>query len=302
LSQEVQGHLRWLLQRAAQRDPVRWSAIRDLVTEVYAWWAEGVHLRHQWTGSRRARWNPPFVNQLFEQTAAFDADSETAPVRTASLDAHLGYALLSVTAFLHAELAEGHPAPSGRRAKYQSLDQQTLRFKPGGDGFMRQLLARVDSAGWRSGFGFGELALDGIDLTGEDLVGIWVLRTSLRGVVFRDAVLGFAVMNSTDLRGANFHRAFLYHAMLTHNDFSHANLGGADCGEADLRYNNFSGANLRGALLSGANLIGSNLSGADLHGAHLNGARVSRAALQTTLNFEAIKSPPNYVEEEPDQT
>ena len=41
LSREVEGHLAWLLVRAAKADPERWLVIRDLVTSVYAWWAEG---------------------------------------------------------------------------------------------------------------------------------------------------------------------------------------------------------------------------------------------------------------------
>lgn len=234
LSRDVETHLGWLLKRAALADPARWRRIRDLVTNVYAWWAEGVHLRPQPTGSRVGnRWHPPFVNTLFAQSAPFDdPQARFIPVRSTALDAHLGHALMRLACVLHAELFETGGQPGGRRALYQSGDASRVRFRPGGGGFMRPLIARLDADGWRV-FGGLRGAISGpVDLDGEDLQ-----RFDLGGA---------------DLRKASLRNTSLRQASLFLTSFSGANLEATNFEFARVLGTNFSGANMEGAKISRA--------------------------------------------------
>ena len=211
LSRDVETHLGWLLKRAAGADPARWQRIRDLVTNVYAWWAEGVHLRPQPTGSRVGnRWQPPFVNTLFAQSAPFDdPQARFIPVRSTALDAHLGHALMRLACVLHAELFEAGGQLGGRRALYQTGDSAQVRFRPGGGGFMRALMARLDADGWRVFGGLrgaisGPVDLDGEDLQRFDLGGADLRKASLRNTSLRQASLFLTNFGGADLEGTNF--------------------------------------------------------------------------------------------------
>jgi len=278
LSADVERHLYWLLRRAATREPERWTAIRDLVTEVYAWWAEGVHLRHQPSGSRRGpRWLPPLIHLVFEQTAPFDdPQASFAPVRSTALDAHLGHALLRIAAILHRALSGGDVPARGRRAQYQSLVGQKVHFRPGA-GFFAALLARMDAGGWRPGlelFGLGNLGA--LDLRQEVLSFVRGMGVQLEGGLLEDANLIYAQLGAARLVGAN-----LSNANLAHANFTSANLAGAT---------------LTGATLTGANLTRANLSGTNLAQAKLQGARVTRGALAQALNVDQAHGTPIEVD------
>lgn len=285
LSREVEEHLRWLLERSARRDPDRWTAARDLVTSVYAWWAEGVHLRHQPSGSRTGgRWKPPFVDQLFAQSMPFDDPRRSfVPMRTTSLDAHLGKALMRLACLLH-ELLPRTTQPNERRAKYQSVVDQATRFKPGGNGFMRAILGRIASEGW-GGPDLGSLLSGPVDLAEEHLFlvigdGARIAGANLAGTSMAFAYLPLVSLTGASLQAANFYGAHLQGADLSEADLNEADLSEADLSEAYLREADLSGANLGGANLSEANLSEADLSGADLSGANLSGANLSGANLR----------------------
>lgn len=279
LSHEVEAHLRWLLDRAARDEPERWIAARDLVTSIYAWWAEGVHLRHQPTGSKTGgRWRPPFVDQLFTQAMPFDDPKRSyMPMRTTSLDAHLGKALLRLACMLH-EMLPMKTQPNERRTRYQSIDQQVIRFQPGGQGFMRAILGRIESEGWSSG-GLRSLLSGPIDLAGETLYLVHGGQAQIAGANLSKMNLVFAHLAGASLAGANLRQAYLNRAFLLEADLSGADLIGADLIRADLSSADLSRADLSGADLSGADLSGANLSGANLSGANLSGANLKEAQL-----------------------
>ena len=101
-----------------------------------------------------------------------------------------------------------------------------------------------------------EGGLEGLDLSGQDMVGIDLSGFDLHGVI-----LARADLRKADLRGANLRGA----------DLSRAVLQGAD-----LRWADLSQANLRGADMTDANLRGADLNGADTEGTELPGDLVEK--------------------------
>lgn len=100
--------------------------------------------------------------------------------------------------------------------------------------------------------------LDGLDLAGAQLDGIWAPQARWRQMRLRGSSLRGACLHDTDLRGS---------------DLSEADLSGADLRHADLRGVNLQGALLARADLRHADLLEAQLDGADLSGARLEGAR-----------------------------
>ena len=97
LSDEVRAHLFWLLVKEIRAETPRWVWLRDLLLDVYVWWAEGVHLRPQPKRERGGRsWEPGYMKELLEQALPFDPDDAVEPMPSPTLDAHLGYALMQV--------------------------------------------------------------------------------------------------------------------------------------------------------------------------------------------------------------
>lgn len=104
--------------------------------------------------------------------------------------------------------------------------------------------------------------LDGVDLTGAQIIDTSFTRASLKGAVLANTHARQARFVSADLSGANLSGADLFNA-----DFTRANLSGADLSGTQLRRTRFFGANLRGANLSGALLEQADFLRADLSGA-----------------------------------
>ena len=100
--------------------------------------------------------------------------------------------------------------------------------------------------------------LDGLDLAGAQLDGIWAPQARWRQMRLQGSSLRGACLHDTDLRGS---------------DLSEADLSGADLRHADLRGVNLQGAMLTGADLRHADLHEARLEGADLSAARLEGAR-----------------------------
>ena len=130
-----------------------------LLADLWDWWAEGVHLRPQpqidensgqleWHRSSVERWIPrskPFVIDALERTPE--------PIRSITLDAHLGDALFRLCAWVHF-----FGLHSGRREarRFQSVEGGKLRFRPGGDNksYFNFLTNRINAGGWRPGGSF----------------------------------------------------------------------------------------------------------------------------------------------------
>ena len=293
MTDEVRSHLFWLLDKALGEHRQRWVWLRDLLLDVYVWWAEGVSLRPQPATRRGALdWQTPYMDEMLRHALPFDPTERPEPPRATTLDAHLGEALIQITAFVHHRLM-AEPAGSlmdepagisvagGKRCDYRTQAEGGLRFAPGGGGFAAEVFARINAAGWRKPGPFPAGAhLPGIDLAGERLAGLQGYLANLYGADLREANLGGANLREADLREANLGGANLREA-----DLREANLGGANLQEAslyraNLRGANLGGANLREADLRGANLGGANLREADLGGANLRGADLQRANLQ----------------------
>lgn len=303
MSSEVERHVAWLLERQVLADRERWTLLRDLVTNIYAWWAEGVHLRHQSSRSQvTGRWSAPYVDLLFAQAVPLDdPERRTVPIRTTSLDAHLGHALMRIGCILHSLARDPSGAPSGRRAQYQSVERGQVRFRPGG-GFMNALVARVNAEGWRA-LALGSLVSGPVDLTEEYLYAANAFGTDLEGAVFDRALLDQSHFSYARLRGSSFRGAVLSGGRLVGCDLFGANLRDATLKDANLEQANLVDANLRGALLRNANLAeadmrNANLEGAGLSGANLEQTRVARAQLLSAVGHEAALGQPHFVGEQ----
>ena len=110
-----------------------------------------------------------------------------------------------------------------------------------------------------------------LDLSGQQLQGITLVNSDLRGVN-----LSHADLREANLCGANLAKADLHGARLSHTYLSWANLGQANLQEADLQ-----AADLSWADLCRANLRGANLDQTILYGARLNWADLREVGLET---------------------
>jgi uncharacterized protein YjbI with pentapeptide repeats len=275
LAPEVRTHLFWLIERAAQAEPDRWVSIRDLLVDVFEWWAHRSHLRlHAERRGGRTTWPAPLIIDQIEYERPRDDWRATGSRSTVSLDAQLGDALLQITAFVHWLLRDRDAM--GTRAR-QSRHTGPVRFRPfDGDG--PQLIGRIMAADDRPlGHGLACAWLRGCDLAKADLSGANLARADLR-----DADLCDASLDTADLAKARLARADLTSAWLIH-----ANLGGADLREATLTTANLANADLAEADLAGSVLAGARLTDADLRNTDLSGTDLTRADLCRASLFQA---------------
>ncbi|MFQ3243418.1 MAG: hypothetical protein ACI9SP_000036 [Arenicella sp.] len=293
LSNEVRTHLFWLIDAAIAEDPQKWLWLRGIMLTIYAWWAEGVLLRHQPTGSRAgSAWQAPYVNKLFLQVIPFANQEPPAPVRTCVYDAHLGIALLQMTARIFSGLHEsgaGESRPEGRDSAYIENSEKDSRLRPFGASFAGSIVARFNSAGWWVPSGLEGMYLGFVSLKESDLRQTYMIGTDLTGADLtradlRRADLRRADLRRADLRRADLTRADLRRADLTRADLRRADLRGADLRRADLRWadlreGDLREGDLREAGLEGADLGGAGLRGADLRAVYLTGADLTGADL-----------------------
>jgi uncharacterized protein YjbI with pentapeptide repeats len=119
--------------------------------------------------------------------------------------------------------------------------------------------------------GFGDVNLEGVDLTDASLREIDFNFTNLTNAKLSHADLTGANLTQTLLNGADLtNHAILHKADLTFSDLTGAQLPGADLTNASL-VNTKAGANFTGAHLDGSYLYIANFSSATLNGATLNG-------------------------------
>jgi hypothetical protein len=280
----------------------KWQRVRDGLAELWAWWADGAHLRpqilRQRIGTSKA---PPYVQELIFW-AAFENGNENTPLEsTNSMDAHLGDALCQLNAMVHffVALSQGfnwqdwkamEPVNSAEAGKYQvqawHQGKEIKLFAPGTVGmpelwnpFFKHWIARINSALGRPLGEFPSRAiLVGASLDGASLDGAILYGASLSGASLDDASLVGAILDDARLVGASLDGASLVGA----------SLDGASLDDASL-----DDASLDGASLLGASLDDANLSGASLDGAKLFGADLSKA---TGLTWEQIDAA--YIDKE----
>lgn len=262
---EVGRHLRglliWEIARAdAELD--LWEKVRDGLADAWDWWGEGVHLRPQ-PGKKAGNWQyelgekPLALLIVEEKRLRSDLKQCPTPVRTTSIDAHLGEGLFLLATCTHAELARRAPwhrvglwgssvKKRERVRRYQLRLHHTqgiqLRFAPTGpeSRYFFNYCARINAGGNRPQGSFPAKAdLSGADLSGADL---------------RGADLSGADIQGADLSNANLHGADLNGANLSGTDLRWANLSRADLSRADLSGADLHQAFLRGAYLNGVNV------------------------------------------------
>ncbi len=276
LTGQVRTHLFWLIEREVEEDRERWIWIRDLILDVYIWWAEGVHLRPQPAGNHGSTsWSPSLAEDMLKNALPFDGTAAVEPPRSAALDAHLGEALMQITARIHAMLRDMPAAEEdddSLRNKYRHKTE-SLAFAPGGGGYYRTICARINAAGWRP---------DGVFAAGADLRNI-----SLHGESAELESFGYADLRGADLRNAEMTGANLYAADLRGADLSSAELLSADLRTAKLDGADLSYTELYEADLSGASLRKAKMSRVDLNRADLEGARLVRADMEAADLTEA---------------
>ena len=228
MTKEVRGHLFWLLEQEIEKNTSEWVRIRDMLADVYGWWAEGVHLRRQPQRIRgQIQWSDPFISELSIWVLPYE-QRHIDPQRFASLDAQLGDALLQITAFVHWKLS-GKPTDA-KRVYQMKADENCCLFKPGGKGYFSRLVSRIDVGSTRPlGRRCSNAWLRGICLDGEDLI----------CEVFDNAELQGASMVSSKLRGTRFvgadlRRVKMNEAIIENADFDHADLRDAEIHEDQL--------------------------------------------------------------------
>jgi uncharacterized protein YjbI with pentapeptide repeats len=277
LTPEVRTHLFWLIERASATEPDQWVGIRDLLADLFEWWAARTHLRiHPERRHGQATWsNAPVVDQLIRELPR-DSRPWIASASTLALDAHLGNALIQITAFVHSLLTHHNTAGTRYRQTQQAGE---VRFRPF-DNEAPQLIARIVASFERpAGHGLVGAVLQNCDLAGAHLAGADLTRADLADADLNRADLTRADLNHANLNHANLDGAHLTRAHLTGANLDGAHLAGAHLTGADLAGAHLAGANLDGAHLAGADLAGAHLTGANLDGAHLAGADLNHANL-----------------------
>jgi uncharacterized protein YjbI with pentapeptide repeats len=303
LTFDVRAHILWLLKTEIEAEPQRWQWIGDLLLDVYIWWAEGVHLRPQPETRRGAKvWLPAFINEMLEDALPFDPTASADPIRTVALDAHMGDALMQITAAVHANLSaprEEKSDRSGLRANYARFADGRYAFAPGGNGYFGPLCHRINAANWRpTGIFPGDANLPAVDLSQEDCSMISFDGTIMVGARLQQANLGGTWFNRVDLRRAIITEAGLQKARFEGCDLTDADLTRSDMRESYIRGVILSKAglkktNLEGAVLSHCEMIGARLTAANLHGSYfrrtsLVGVDLDKANLNETIFVRCV--------------
>jgi hypothetical protein len=264
LSPEVVSHLgsllEWEIARASSSSatagasgatlaatPEEWRRARTLLADLWDWWADGVHLRPQPKDDEdtgQIKWDSSLAERLVPKCRPL-IPSPTGglpePLRTTTLDAHLGDALFRLSAWVHRHL-QGRFSDDGvsppRRS--QHLDGGRLTFRPTGtDGrYFGVLCCRISAAGWRPDGQFpGGVDAKGINLKQTELNNLAFDGADLGDVSFEASQLDQCSMNKANLAGCTFSNSALFRC-----DFALACLDRADFGGAFLISNRFNGA------------------------------------------------------------
>ncbi|WP_346296876.1 pentapeptide repeat-containing protein [Rhodopseudomonas sp. P1] len=335
LTPEVSRHLhallRWEIVRSTN-DPIQvpsrladetrvihesvWLEIRDFLAELWDWWGEGVHLRPQpfiCDDTSSLDYKEVFASRLIKKIAPTDLprDKLPEPIRTTTIDAHLGDALFQINCTVHfainkklgwldqhptkdlsevslnpSELWRGAIQRSGHR--YQTSisrnDKEFVVFSPdspdGKNGYMRQYCARINSAGWRP---MGQFPA-GLDMSGVDLESVVLDRLSMGmewPVSFRYARIADAEFNQCHFgRAADFEFCFGTRLQCHLVAGGETKFKGADLTDAVFRY----------ALLWRADFAHSKVQGATFAGGTLQSVdrEQLKAADLTAVRFEGV--------------
>jgi hypothetical protein len=275
-----------------------WEMVRDLLADIWDWWAEAVHLRPQpyRDKSKNIQFDDAFVNELLDSALPRERDRMArvpAPGRLVNIDANLGEALFEFCVWVHYHLLmrrgwQGKwlpPRTDGQRNPCQivmgSDGKRWVAFKPSGasPNYFQNYIHRINADGLRSTDPFPtKMDLRGLDLSGCEMSLLPFSQCDLRhanlssfaslveGAIFFQSNLEWAQFQDSDLSFAS-----MLFAKMRHTNLQGAVLDGALLWGADLSFTNL--RNLKTAGLLGPHLKECKLEHADLRGANLSRAQ-----------------------------
>jgi uncharacterized protein YjbI with pentapeptide repeats len=283
LSPEVWKHIAsltaWEIARAVEREPGKqrpeetpslslagWMTVRDCLVSLWDWWAEGVHLRlqpYRPRGESHIKFERPYAVRLAEQISPPEVSrgSLPEPVRTTTLDAHLGDALFRLNCLLHftinkatgwlderpdspagraASLWEGAGSDAGAKRKYQTLIKQGDRtwvvFAPaspdGVNDYLESYMHRINAAGWYPAERF---PFD-VDMSGVDLRDV-----ELHGLLFYQGTFDYSRLIDADLELSCFINCSFWRVAARLSSWEACRLIDSDFRDADLANASFDG-------------------------------------------------------------
>jgi hypothetical protein len=234
----------------------QWEIVRDSLADIWDWWAEGVHLRPQ-PRLEENIWKTdvaPFVNLLQKRAMRrmnHNQPTPPRPLRTATVDAHLGYAFFQLCTLLHGRICEvmgwmkvaRQDGPeklwnskADRPRRYQVCirhgEIDFVQFAPSGESnlYFRNYVLRI--------VGAGVSPSQSVDFPGKSyMVGVFLAKADLRALDFDEADMATcnlegASMYQTSARGANLRYVLLNRAELDLADLDGSSMAGADVSEA----------------------------------------------------------------------
>jgi len=243
-----------------------WEIVRDGLADLWDWWGEGVHLRPQPTRTLRD-WKIdvlPYVFELMQRAMRRDNHNQRLPprpLRTVTVDAHLGYGLFQLTAFVHGLMADAkgwgewvrqaapegawNLAPAMSRRRYQMVvesgGQRFVVFAPSGPSnvYFRNYAARINAAGVAPP-SFAEVDFPGMTymhavfLKGNDLQGLDFDRANLSTSMLAGAAMVQSSLRGVDLTFTELNNTAFILADLTGADVANSNFQKAYLDKSDL--------------------------------------------------------------------
>jgi hypothetical protein len=227
-----------------------WRRVRTLLADLWDWWADGVHFRPQPRDDEdtgQIKWEPSLGERLVPKCRPVivpQSGDLPEPVRTTTLDAHLGDALFRLSSWVHWHLQKGETSIA-RPRRAQRLSRGRMMFRPtgGNSEYFTLLCARISAAGWRPGGPFPRgVFARGIDLSWTDVIHLAFYGSDLGEASFQGASLVASSFGPIDLRGCTF-----LESLISNCDFSLCRLERANFNGARLLSNRFNGASLKDA-------------------------------------------------------
>jgi uncharacterized protein YjbI with pentapeptide repeats len=306
------------LQHAEPTAPLRiaeWEIARDLLADVWDWWAEGVHMRPQPVLSKRhdVGFDPPYAQELIEMSMPLDLpkDQVPEPPRTIVADAHLGDALFRLSTWVHFFVAKAQGwlvSASGSKSALDAwsakteterlvqvlVDGKWKLFRPAGATRRHwpNYAARINAAGWRPrGLFPVNCHMMGVDFAGSELC-----MTGERGNVNFKVTWLYCDLSACFAQTSSYFDQWFDHVVMVRTIFAGTALGGStfmecDCQDIRLGYTylegiraercDFKGGEFVHSELARAVFVDCNLEGADFEDADMSASNIMSCNLES---------------------
>jgi hypothetical protein len=232
--------------------PREWRRARTLLADLWDWWADGVHVRQQPREDEdtgQIKWDTSVAERLIPKCRPLTSTTIGGlpePVRTTTLDAHLGDALFRLCSLVHYYL---QPQSTSEQVsvvrRSQRLHDGKVMFRPTGSNpsYFPLLCARISAAGWRPDGAFPQFIFArGVDFFGTLLEDVRFERADLEGSIFSKASL-----NCTNFRLANLAHCVFFETYISFSDFMLARLDHASFSGCAVLGSRFNGASFKEA-------------------------------------------------------